>query len=505
MVDKNLKLSDLTGLQKTKDGLNNFKQDSNVFLQAIKNVPSSAKKFVKDVVTPFLSPIQTAKDIGALGSSVVSLIRPGEQGNEQIAREVGNFFKQRYGSLENIKKTFATDPVGMLSDVSIILTGGAMASTKAPQLASLTKTLTKASNITDPLKIGGKGASLVGEIPTQIFGATTGAGSKAIKEAVEAGAEGGKRQEAFREGMRGEDIEGVVDQAYASIKELNEAKSKTYKDGVSGLQLSQTKIDFNKVDDVINKYKQKLTIGSKGKLKLNENSLNKLKEVEDLVDSYRKDPSLHTAEGLDFLKQEIDSLYPPGINVGQPGTVVSEIRKGVYNLILDEVPQYGTIMKAYEKAIKSQKTVMKELGLGKNVATGTTLKKLQQAVKDNQASNFGQRAEIIENLNPDIMPKLAGSALSSYVPRGLQGAIAGGGQLPFMAYQVMQGANPLAFAPGLLAQSPKVVGNIANVYGMGKGLARKVPFSAISKVSRPIGLISNEVQNNQALQNRGLL
>ena len=76
MVDKNLKLSDLTGSQKTNDGLNKFKQDSNVFLQAITNVPSSAKKFVKDVVTPFLNPIQTAKDLGSLGSSVVNLISP---------------------------------------------------------------------------------------------------------------------------------------------------------------------------------------------------------------------------------------------------------------------------------------------------------------------------------------------------------------------------------------------------------------------------------------------
>ena len=53
---------------------------------------------------------------------LLNLIIPGEQGNEQIAKEVGNFFAQRYGGLENIKKTFATDPIGMLSDVSIILT-----------------------------------------------------------------------------------------------------------------------------------------------------------------------------------------------------------------------------------------------------------------------------------------------------------------------------------------------------------------------------------------------
>ena len=104
MVDKNLKLSDLTGSQKTNDGLNKFKQDSNVFLQAITNVPSSAKKFVKDVVTPFLNPIQTAKDLGSLGSSVVNLIRPGEQGNEEIARQVGNFFCSKIWELRKHKK-----------------------------------------------------------------------------------------------------------------------------------------------------------------------------------------------------------------------------------------------------------------------------------------------------------------------------------------------------------------------------------------------------------------
>jgi len=502
MVDKNLKLSDLTGSQKTNDGLNKFKQDSNVFLQAITNVPSSAKKFVKDVVTPFLNPIQTAKDLGSLGSSVVNLIRPGEQGNEEIARQVGNFFVQRYGSLENIKKTFATDPVGMLSDVSIILTGGAALAPKGGQVASI---VSKAAKVTDPIKIGSKGASLAGELPTQLFGATTGAGGRAIKEAIEAGAEGGTRQKKFKEGMRGEDLESVVTDAYNSIKEINKAKSKTYKDGISGLQLGKTKINFDKVDDVIAKYKSKNTIGSQGKLKLNQDSSRKLKEIEDLVDQYKKDPSLHTAEGLDFLKQEIDSLYPTGLNVGQPGTVVADIRKSVYNLIVSEVPDYKKVMNAYESATKAEKAIIKELSLGKNVGTGTTLRKLNQAVKDNAASNFGNRGEIVSKLNPDIMPKLAGGALSSYVPRGLQGVIAGGGQVPAMAYAVSQGANPAAFIPGLLAQSPRLVGNIANVYGMAKGPLSQFPLSTTSKVSRPLGLLSNQIQNNEELQNRGLL
>ena len=52
----------------------------------------------------------------------------------------------------------------------------------------------------------------------------------------------------------------------------------------------------------------------------------------------------------------------------------------------------------------------------------------------------------------------------------------------------------------------KIVGsNTGTIYGMAKGPLSKFPLSATSKVTRPMGLISNEMQNNQALQNRGLL
>ena len=55
-----------------------------VLSQAIKNVPSSALQFGKDIITPILNPITTAKSVGSLASSVINIMRPGEQGNEQI-------------------------------------------------------------------------------------------------------------------------------------------------------------------------------------------------------------------------------------------------------------------------------------------------------------------------------------------------------------------------------------------------------------------------------------
>ena len=49
---------------------------SDVPLTAIKNVPSSAFELGKNIITPIIKPVQTAKDIYSLGSSIVSVVQP---------------------------------------------------------------------------------------------------------------------------------------------------------------------------------------------------------------------------------------------------------------------------------------------------------------------------------------------------------------------------------------------------------------------------------------------
>ena len=189
---KNNKTNNNANVRSIKDNrsfLNEYNNKKNTFLQAIQNVPSSSKQLINDIITPILSPIQTAKDLKALGSSVINLIRPEEQGNEELARQVGAFFKDRYGGLDNIKKTFATDPMGMLSDVSIILTGGA---TLAPKASATANVLTKASKLTSPIdNVAGKAigttASLAGEGAKQISGVLTGTGAGALDTAIQTG------------------------------------------------------------------------------------------------------------------------------------------------------------------------------------------------------------------------------------------------------------------------------------------------------------------------------
>lgn len=84
------------------------------------------------------------------------------------ADAVGQFYKDRYGGIENIKRSVYEDPVGVALDVSTVLTGvggglkglGAVAnSSKLARAGEIASTIGK---VTDPLAIAGKGISKVG-------------------------------------------------------------------------------------------------------------------------------------------------------------------------------------------------------------------------------------------------------------------------------------------------------------------------------------------------------
>jgi hypothetical protein len=103
-----------------------------------RNVPGSAWQLAKDVTAPIHSPIQTAKGVWKAGSGLAQLGIPGEQGNEPYARAVGQGLKERYGGRERLARTLQNDPVGLVSDVAGLLTGGAtLAARQAPRAAAI--------------------------------------------------------------------------------------------------------------------------------------------------------------------------------------------------------------------------------------------------------------------------------------------------------------------------------------------------------------------------------
>lgn len=131
--------------------------------EALANLPSSAGKFVGGLYEAVTSPVQTVKGLGQLigGAAysalpqqaqdwLISVAHNPEKVKQSIAmaKAVGGEYAKRYGTEEGFKEALATDPVGVVSDFSTLLTGGAAATGKVAPTVS--KALSTAATYTNP-------------------------------------------------------------------------------------------------------------------------------------------------------------------------------------------------------------------------------------------------------------------------------------------------------------------------------------------------------------------
>jgi hypothetical protein len=132
--------------------------------EALANVETSAANFYKGLITAITNPVQTVSgviDVGAgalqnlLPKDLVDLVNQIDNKPEaakravDAANAVGGMFKDRYGSVEALKNTLATDPVGAAADLSTLFSGGASATARLAPTAS--KVMGTAAKFTNPL------------------------------------------------------------------------------------------------------------------------------------------------------------------------------------------------------------------------------------------------------------------------------------------------------------------------------------------------------------------
>jgi hypothetical protein len=132
--------------------------------EALANIGPSATSFYKGLVTAITNPVQTVSgvlDVGAgalqnmLPKELVDLVNQIDNKPEaakravDAANAVGGLYKDRYGSVEALKNTLATDPVGAAADLSTLFTGGASATSRAAP--ALSKVMGAAGKYTNPL------------------------------------------------------------------------------------------------------------------------------------------------------------------------------------------------------------------------------------------------------------------------------------------------------------------------------------------------------------------
>jgi hypothetical protein len=445
--------------------------------ESFTNIPRSAAALATGAFEAITDPLQTARGMGQMivGGTEKLMGEPyfesdrakavRMQGREALSA-AGDYLKNRAGSEEAIKNTLATDPVGAAADLSLLFTGGGSLAARTPMLTRAAPVLKKAASITDPINLAGKAIGktydLTGGLVKSGLGMKTGVGTEAIEQAVQSGRQGNTT---FLENMRGDvPMTNVLDDAQANLAQMNLNKQKDYRSGMVNIKNDKSILDFKGIDQSLNNAQNMVSF--KGKIK-DQTAANVVEKMRAKIDDWKNsDPAeYHTPEGLDNLKQ---SLWEDFGKLPREEKTAFTAGKQIYDSVKNEIgkqaPTYAKVMKEYSDASELTKEIERALSLGQNASADTAMRKLQSLMRNNVNTNYGQRLNLAQQLESaggrDLMPALAGQALSSKLPRGLQSAT----NIPSALLAYGAGGPALATLD-LLASSPKLVGEASYKYG----------------------------------------
>jgi hypothetical protein len=489
-------------------------------IQGVMGLPGGAFSAAVETGKALLSPVKTGKALLDLGAGELQKVLPqsvtnainradeaymGKQQSQAARQQMANIADvvnkdyAEYGSWEGAKRKFAEHPEAVLADLSTVLTGGASLASKAPKLASALKT---ASNVTNPLVMAEKmvtvPANAIGTMTKGSLGITTGAGGEAIDQAVKAGETSNK---VFLGNLRkASNMEDAVDIAKTGLDKMRSKKNAEYRSGMYDISQDKSILSFDDIDSAIQSAKDKnIKFGEY----IDEDAHKALLKAEGIVNKWKtKAGEAHTPEGFDALKQKVYNEVLGKLDFQKDAfarNIVGDIYSGIKGSINNQAPEYAKVMKNYGEAADTIDEIKKALSLKEKASADTSLKKLQSILRDDVSSSFGHRKQLaeklIENGAEDLMPALAGQALSSWKPRGMLGNLEMAGGLALLL------TNPAALGSALMAAPaamPRVVGEAAYAYGKGKGAvkkaAQKLPVN--KEQARKIGLML--MQANQA-------
>ena len=471
-------------------------------MKMLANAPGSFyKNTIGGLVEALSSPVQTARGIadvaaGGFYNAMPAVVQRGinaievnpeaQQRAIQTANVVGQELVKPYSSTQGFKQTVEEDPFRILSDVSM-LAGGAGAGLKAANIGAKTaqagNVLSAASNVLNPVtqaiaatKGVGKGAEAIGK---GYLAAKSGVGMEPIEQAIKAGKVG---NQTFLENMRDKVPSlQVLDDAKSNLAQMNADKMKEYRSGMVNIKNDKTVLDFTGIDNALKNAESMAYY--KGKIK-DQTAANVLEDMKKKVADWKNSnpADYHTPEGMDALKQ---TLYESFGKLAKEEKTAYAAGKQVYDSVKSEIgkqaPTYAQVMKGYSESSDLINEIERTLSLGDKASADTAMRKLQSLMRNNVNTNYGQRVSLAQELSKaggiDLMPALAGQAMNSLTPRGLQGA----SNVPtaYLAYGA--GGYPLAVAD-LLSSSPRVVGETAYKYGQMAGALNKGAEAVSSRV-----------------------
>lgn len=498
--------------------------------EAVPNIPKSGWNLMKGTYEAIRHPVETAKGLdklimGEFYKAVPSAAKEASISSPEAVKqstEAATAFNQvmtdRYGSTQGFYNALATDPVGVLSDISLpIKGGGLLAKAGAEKLASSARASRSAAQVlqpqvstsptTGPARIMSQlpenmraeaaraelGSNLLGKVQTGLdvlanpveslvsktapaitapLSLFSGINPQTYAEAFKAGKSsnlfGTDLSKPFTESMRGNvPTENVVDMARGALNNMRAAKNEQYSNQLAAIPNINQPMRGNPLGDVRTRFNELNQQHTFRGTTVNPSVNNVRSQIDNALTEWETnnvvDSAYSSIAGVDALKRRVADI----VDTTEPHTPENRFATQVYNeikgLLNNTSPEYRTMTSDYAKHIGQIKDIERELSLKEGSNPGTALRKLQSLMRNNANTSWDYRNQLSQQLidagAKDLIPSLAGQNVSTWAPRGL-------------AAQLTSGLGAIAggatMHPGLLAlplASPRVGGELSYLLG----------------------------------------
>lgn len=443
-----------------------------------------------------------------------------------MAEAVNQYFADRYGDWvgnktddwsvigDKVLQTIRKDPAGFMADASIIITGPlglTKLATKATGTANtafgqFVNKAQQVAQLTDPIYDVTKGT---GKTLKYVAGGLTGKGTDAIDLAFQAGAQSEKSSKSFKQAKSSKtkptDIANELNTKVGNYKNKIQTEFKTWADSLPSEYVSDLMTPEylkNVLDDIkfgsngnkkplykLEPYTEMVETGlvdpkgkpilePKTKYKMieagSQKQLDELRVLENEIDSYIQNPSLHNPRSLQQLKTNLGSLKFDNY-------LFKEAQKKINTSILDDLnsidPNTGNVMGDYSKMMENLNDIQSLLGkTGDDFRGDLLLGRTKNLIKDTPKSEFGQDKliPILNQIESELIPSATGLEFRNWKSPstdtvgksiGYSGAaVASDYFLPSFTSIIPEVALA-GTAATLPMTSPRIVGTLANLGG----------------------------------------
>jgi hypothetical protein len=508
--------------------------------EALSNIPSSAKRFAEGIVQPIIHPIDTAT---ALGTAALSPMQTGRAIKEAVV--------DRYGSMEALKNTLATDPVGVFGDISTIFTGGGMGAGKAASMIS------KGGRLADALRKTGEVATKVGDY-TNPLSAVIKPIAKVLNPSVDkniqklldegitptTGQMLGKGASRFEEALTSVPIAGdfIKDAKLRAVDALNMAAINRSLKPI-GTKLPKDVIGRDAIqfasDALGNAYNNLLP-----KIKIKSDSVfnTNIKNLKDMVNSGainqsskdyfnniinnqllgklrgRKSMDGETLKGINSdLNKKIADLSASTLNDERViAGALRELQDNIRKLAVRSNPNYANQLKQIDTGYANFKRVENasaKLGAEEGVFSPAQLQNAVRSLdKSKDKSKFAKGDALMQDLSESAKEVLGNKVPDSGTPyRSLTALLAGGGAAALYGHPLVAAsllASPIVYSKtgqqisaALLAKRPKMIKNIGT--GIDNKTAKRIALLLTQANKMPRGSNEQEEALSQIEQLQG--